>query len=105
MQPDQKNNETVTRGNNCSKKDSSISQTNSQKQRELRQTELRIRKWEVELKLREAKCTESYQGVSRLEDYVRKVEVRNVKLEGTVRTLKRKVDILERIQANQTQMA
>ena len=75
------------------KKDVAMAQSNSQKQRELRQTELKLKKWEEELKIREAKCSETYQSVSRLEDYVRKVEARNLELQETVRTLHRKIDI------------
>ena len=82
----------TSQNNARNKKDVLISQTNSQKQRELRQTELRLRKWEEELRIREAKCTETYQGVTKLEEYVRKVEARNQELHETIRTLKRKIE-------------
>ena len=100
IQSNQKEQQTLSLNPVRSKKDSSISQTNSLKQRELRQTELRLRKWEDELKVREAKCTESYQGVSRLEEYVRKVEARNQELQETIRTLKRKIDIQDSYTTN-----
>ena len=43
------------------------------------------------MRIREAKCTETYQGVTKLEEYVRKVEARNQELHETIRTLKRKI--------------
>ena len=82
----------TSQNNAHNKKDVLISQTNSQKQRELRQTELKLRKWEVELRIREAKSTETYQGVTNLEEYVRKVKARNQELHETIRTLKRKIE-------------
>ena len=54
---------------------------NGNKQRELRQWDLKLRKWEEELKLREAKSNDMTKDFSRLEDYVRKTEARNVELE------------------------
>lgn len=92
IQLNSKDQETQLQNGVRSKKDGPASQSNSLKQREIRQSELKLRKWEEELKIREAKCTEAYQGVSRLEDYVRKVEARNLELQETIRTLKRKID-------------
>ena len=72
---------------------------NGNKQRELRQWDLKLRKWEEELKLREAKSNDMTKDFSRLEDYVRKTEARNVELEKTVRTLQRKINLLEHEQS------
>ena len=63
--------------------------------RELRQQDLKLRKWEEELKLRESKCNDISKEFSHLEDYVRKTEARNVELEKTIRTLERKIHVLE----------
>ena len=56
----------------------------SNRQRELRQLGLKLRKWEEELKLRETKCNDATKEFTRLEDYVRKTEARNVELEKTI---------------------
>ena len=69
--------------------------TNSNKQRELRQWDSKIRKWEEELKLREAKSNDVSKEFTRLEDYIRKTEARNIELEKTVRTMQRKINLLE----------
>ena len=69
--------------------------SNGNKQRELRQWDTKLRKWEEELKLREAKTNDITKEFSRLEEYVRKTEARNVELEKTVRTLQRKINLLE----------
>ena len=65
------------------------------KKRELRQQDLKLRKWEEELKLRETRCNELNKDFSRLEDYVGRTEARNVELEKTVRTLEHKIYFLE----------
>ncbi|MCG8075648.1 MAG: hypothetical protein JAY75_05335, partial [Candidatus Thiodiazotropha taylori] len=69
--------------------------TTGVKQRELRQQELKLRKWEEELKIREAKAAELENDKRRLEEYLCKTEARNVELEATVRTLQRRVSVLE----------
>ena len=76
-------------------KSSSQTEGMSNRNRELRQQDLKLRKWEEELKLRETRCNELNKGFSRLEDYVLRIEARNVELEKIVRTLERKIYVLE----------
>ena len=76
-------------------KSSSQTEGMSNKNRELRQQDLKLRKREEELKLRETRCNELNKDFSRLEDYVRRTEARNVELEKTVLTLERKIYVLE----------
>ena len=76
-------------------KSSSQTEGMSNKNRELRQQDLKLRKWEEELKLRETRCNERNKDFSQLEDYVRRTEARNVELEKTVGTLERKIYVLE----------
>ena len=54
-----------------------------------------MRKWEEEWKLRETKYNDASKEFTRLEDYVRKTEARNVELEKIVRTLQHKTNLLE----------
>ena len=65
------------------------------KLRKVRQLEAKLKKWEEDLKLREAKVTNSNVDSRRMEEYVYKTEARNVELEATVRTLQRKICLLE----------
>ena len=65
------------------------------KQRELRQLELRLKKWEEELWLKEARSADMENDIKRLEEYLSKTEARNLELESTVRTLQRKISLLE----------
>ena len=65
------------------------------KQRELRQLELRLKKWEEELRLKEARSADMENDIKRLEEYLSKTEARNLEQEGTVRTLQRKISLLE----------
>ena len=51
----------------------------SNKQRELRQFNLNLRKWEEELKTKETQCTGATKEFASLEDYIRNTETRNVK--------------------------
>ena len=69
--------------------------TNSNKQRELRQWDSKLCKWEEELKLREAKSNDVSKEFTRLEEYIRKTEARNIELEKTVLTMQRKINLLE----------
>ena len=69
--------------------------TTSSKQRELRQLETKLKKWEEELRLREAKTTDFENDKRRLEDYLNKTEARNLELEKTVRTLQKRINLLE----------
>ena len=62
---------------------------------ELRQKELKLRKLEKDLSLREKLLNENSKDRTRLETYTMKLEARNQELEQTVRTLKRKIEILE----------
>ena len=77
------------------KEKKSTQETAGVKQRELRQKELKPKKWEEELKVREVKTDELENDRRRLEDYLCKIEARNVELEATVRTLQRRISILE----------
>ena len=70
------------------------SETQLVKSRELRQLEVKLKKWEEELKLREIQLNEKENDRRRLEDYLRKTEARNSELEATIRTLYRKMDVM-----------
>ncbi|MES9880812.1 MAG: hypothetical protein ABW185_08020, partial [Sedimenticola sp.] len=72
-----------------------VPDTISLKQRELRQLELKLRRWEDELKMREQKNAEVLKDHARLEEYTNKTEARNHELEQTIRTLQRKIVLLE----------
>ena len=67
----------------------------SVKHKELRQLESKLKKWENELKLGEAKINENSSEIRRLQDYIQKVEARNYELETTIKTLYRKINLLE----------
>ncbi|MEW8309202.1 MAG: hypothetical protein G8D88_18940, partial [gamma proteobacterium symbiont of Ctena orbiculata] len=73
----------------------STSDITAVKQRELRQQDLKLRRWEEELKLREAKLSDMENCVKRLEEYLSRTEARNVELEKTVRNLQRKICLLD----------
>ena len=66
------------------------------KQRELRQLENKLKKWEDDLKLKEAKAGCKNEDSRKLEDYLQRTEARNVELEATIRTLQRKICLLEK---------
>lgn len=74
--------------------------TNTIKQRELRQLELKLKKWETELKVKDTEYADREKENRRLEDYLRKTEARNNELEHTVRTLNRRIDLLESASSN-----
>lgn len=82
----------ITDNNN---KRSNVQENTNMKQRELRQLEMKLKKWEEDLKIREQKNAETLKDHSRLEDYVNKTEARNHELEQTIRTLQRKIVVLE----------
>ena len=65
------------------------------KLRELRQMETKLRKWEDELKQRESRLSNYEVDYKRMEDYLQKTEARNLELESTVRTLQRRISVLE----------
>ena len=65
------------------------------KLREIWQLEVKLKKWEKDLKVREAKVTNGNVDSRRMEEYVSKTEARNVELEAIVRTLQRKICLLE----------
>ncbi|MES9884384.1 MAG: hypothetical protein ABW185_26350 [Sedimenticola sp.] len=65
------------------------------KQRELRQQEMKLKKWEEELKIREARNADTLNESKRLEEYLIRTEARNTELEKSVRTLQRKISLLE----------
>ena len=62
---------------------------------ELRQKELKLSKLEKDLSLREKLLNENSKDRTHLETYTMKLEACNQELEQTVRTLKRKIEILE----------
>ena len=59
------------------------------------QLENKLRKWEDDLKIRELKLSDKDKENRRLEDYINKVEARNNELQQTIRTLQRKISLLE----------
>ena len=65
------------------------------KLREVRQLEGKLKKWEEDLKIREAKLNNNSVDARRMEEYLSRTEARNVELEDTVRTLQRKIFLLE----------
>ena len=65
------------------------------KYRELRQQEGKLKKWENELKLREAKIEDKTSESRELQDYIQRLEARNCELETTVKTLRRIINLLE----------
>ena len=81
--------------NTTSSRDKMASDRAVIKLREVRQLEAKLKKWEEDLKLREAKVANSNVDSRRMEEYVSKTEARNVELEATVRTLQRKICLLE----------
>ena len=62
---------------------------------DLRQKELKLRKFEKDLSLREKLLNENSKDRTRLETYTMKLEARNNESEQTVRTLQWKIDVLE----------
>ena len=66
------------------------------KQRELRQLEIKLKKWEEDLKMQDAKAGSKNNDSRKLEDYLQRTEARNVELEATIRTLQRKICMLEK---------
>ena len=84
-----------TNTNTTSCKDKMASYKAVIKLRQVRQLEAKLKKWEEDLKLREAKVTNRNVDSRRMEEYVSKTEACNVELEATVRTLKRKICLLE----------
>ena len=76
-------------------KRSTTTDVQSVKHRELRQLESKLRKWEEELKLRETLLSDKEVDRKKLEDYLQKTEARNVEYEATIRTLYRKISLLE----------
>lgn len=91
-----------TNTNPTSNRDKSAKDKAVIKLREVRQLEAKLKKWEEDLKLREAKVTNSNVDSRRMEEYVSKTEARNVELEATVRTLQRKICLLENEVSNLT---
>ena len=57
--------------------------------------ETKLRKWEDELKQRESRLSNYEVDYKRMEDYLQKTEARNLELESTVRTLQRRISVLE----------
>lgn len=65
------------------------------KYKDLRQLETRLKKWEDNLKLRESQISNVEVEFKRLEGFLEKTESRNQELEQTVKTLQRKIVLLE----------
>ena len=65
------------------------------KHRELRQIEAKLKKWEEEFKLRETILNDKEVYRKKLEDYLQRTDARNVEQEATIRTLYRKISLLE----------
>ena len=84
-----------TKNNPTSSRDKMASDKAVIKLREIRQLEAKLKKWEEDLKHREAKVTNSNVDSRRMEEFVSKTEVRNVELEAIVRTLQWKICLLE----------
>ena len=58
----------------------------SVKHKDSRQLESKLKKWENELKLREAKINENSSETRQFQDYIQKAEARNHELETTIKT-------------------
>jgi len=67
---------------------------------DLRQKEIKIRKWEEELKIKERMLQDDQNRYVRLETYIKKLESEKEEYENTIRTLKRKIVLLEEPQTN-----
>ena len=93
--------EPQTAANNCqgvklkTKDKKTSSDTQAVKYRELRQMEAKLKKREEELKLRETVLNDKEVDRRKLEDYLQRTEARNVEQEATIRTLYRKISLLE----------
>ena len=61
----------------------------------MRQKEIRLRKWEEELKIREKSMQDNNERTVRLESYIKNLELEKTEYENTIRTLKRKIVNLE----------
>ena len=70
-------------------------ETAGARQRELRQKELKLKKWEEELKISESISAELENDKRKLEEYLCKAEARNVELEATIRMLHRRISLLD----------
>ena len=81
--------------NSVSSRDKTVNDKSVIKLRELRQYEAKLKKWEENLKIREAKVNDSTVDSCRMEEYLSTTEARNIELEATVRTLHRKICLLE----------
>ena len=57
--------------------------------------ENKLRKWEDDLKMRVSRLLEQNKENRRLADYISKVEARNNEMQHTIRTLQRKISIIE----------
>ena len=65
------------------------------KLKDLRSKELKLKKWENELKQKETQLQMGTEEARRREDYINKVEARNKELEQSVRILQRRIVMLE----------
>ena len=63
--------------------------------RELRQLEAMLKKWEDEIKLRDALLNDKEGDRKKFDDYLQRTEARNVEIDVSIRTLYRKISLLE----------
>ena len=66
------------------------------KQHELRHLVIKLKKWEEDLKMQDAKAGSKNNDSRKLLDYLQRTEARNVELEATIRTLQRKICMLKK---------
>lgn len=77
---------------------SEIDHQNVIKMTELRQKEVKLRKWEEELKIKDKVIQDNSQRCIRLETYIRKLESEKEEYENTIKTLKRTINMMEESQ-------
>ncbi|VDI13171.1 Hypothetical predicted protein [Mytilus galloprovincialis] len=70
------------------------------KQRDLRQLELKLKKKEEQIKMKEAAINDKAKEKTRLLDKLHKAESRNLELELTIKTLSKRIEILENQSSN-----
>ena len=62
---------------------------------ELKEKEIRLRKWEQDLKLKEKTINEHKKDRAKIKLYAKKLEARNLELEQIIKTLATRVDNIE----------
>jgi hypothetical protein len=76
--------------------------TNNNSSKEMRQIELKLKKKEEQLKIKEAILNDSTSEKTKLLDRLFKAETRNLELENTVKTLYNKIETSENKPSNNT---